>query len=195
MSTRALAAVGGAALAALLAACAAPGPAVPADLKVPPAQSVSLEARATGVQIYECKPSKDAPARYEWSFSAPEAELFDAAGRKIGRHYAGPTWESNDGSKVVGQVKSQHDAPAPDAIPWLLLTAKSTSGDGVLGRAVSIQRVDTVGGKAPAGGCSAAQAGQQARVPYRASYYFYAAGAKPDDRWLDMNRGGGGGGY
>ena len=179
-------------MAALLAGCAAPGPVVPNELKVPSAQSLSLEARATGVQIYECRASKDDPARFAWSFRAPEADLFDAAGRKIGKHYAGPTWESNDGSKVVGEVKAQHDAPDPDAIPWLLLSAKSTSGSGVLARTVSIQRVGTVGGKAPAGGCSQSQAGQEARVAYRASYYFYTMS---EDRWLDMNRGGGGGGY
>ena len=179
-----------AAAVALLAACAAPGPPVPDELRVPFGQTLLLEARATGVQVYECRASKDDAARFEWSFKAPEAELFDATGKKIGRHYAGPTWESNDGSKVVGAVKAQRDAPEADAIPWLLLTAKSTSGGGVLGRTASIQRVGTVGGRAPASGCSRAQAGQEARVAYRASYYFYAP---PDDRF-DMNKGGGGGG-
>jgi hypothetical protein len=192
MRARTIAVVGGAAVVALVAACAAPGPAVPDDLKVPFGQTLLLEARATGVQIYECRASKDDPVRFEWTFKAPEAELFDAAGRKIGRHYAGPTWESNDGSKVVGAVKAQHDAPEPDAIAWLLLTAKSTSGSGVLARTSTIQRVATVGGKAPPSGCGRAEAGQEARVPYRASYYFYTVA---EDRWLDKDKGGGGGGY
>jgi hypothetical protein len=190
VNARAIAAIGGAAVVALLAACAAPGQPVPDDLRVPFGQALLLEARATGVQIYECRASKDDPARFEWAFIAPEAELSDAAGRKIGRHYAGPTWESSDGSKVVGAVKAQHDAPDTDAIPWLLLSAKSNSGGGILGRTASIQRVGTTGGKAPAGGCSRAQAGQEARIAYRATYYFYAL---PEDRF-DMNRGGGGGG-
>jgi len=89
-----------------------------------------LEARAVGVQIYECTQTSEDPARYEWTFKAPDAELFDSAGRKIGKHYAGPTWESNDGSKVVGEVKARYDGPDSNGIPWLLLSAKTTSGAG-----------------------------------------------------------------
>jgi hypothetical protein len=135
-------------------------------------QTLSLEARAVGVQIYDCKPGKDDPSRFEWIFRAPEADLFDAAGNKIGRHYAGPTWESNDGSKVVGEVKARDDGPDAKAIPWLLLGAKSVSGDGVLGRTASVQRIQTAGGIAPADGCSPSQAGKEARVPYGASIIF-----------------------
>ena len=179
MRTRGIAAIGGASLAVLLADCATPEvgtvPMVPDNLRVPATQTLSLEARAAGVQIYDCKAGKDDPARFEWVFKAPEADLFDAAGKKIGKHYAGPTWESNDGSKTVGEVKARDDGPDVNAIPWLLLSAKSTSGVGVLGKTVSVQRVKTVGGKAPVGGCSQAQAGKEARVAYSATYYFYVA--------------------
>jgi hypothetical protein len=178
MKTQSIVAVGAASLVALLAACATSkagtSPVVPDNLRVPANQTLSLEARAAGAQIYDCKPSKDDPARFEWVFRSPEADLFDAEGKKIGRHYAGPTWESSDGSKVVGEVKARDDGPDPKAIPWLLLGAKSTSGGGVLGRTESVQRVQTVGGIAPAGGCGPAQAGQEIRVPYGAMYYFYA---------------------
>src|SRR2546427_10735598 len=101
--------------------------------------------------------------------------MSDAAGRIIGKHYAGPTWVLDDGSKVVGEVKARDDGPDVNAIPWLLLSAKSTSGVGVLGQTASVQRVQTVGGKAPAGGCSQAQAGKEARGPHRAREYFYPA--------------------
>jgi hypothetical protein len=179
MKLRALGAVGAATLAALLAACATSelgtAPVVPDNLRVPTTQTLSLATHASGAQIYDCKPTKDDPARYEWVFRAPEADLFDASGRKIGKHYAGPTWESNDGSKTVGEVKARDDAPDGDAIPWLLLSAKSTSGDGILGKTVSVQRVQTVGGQAPTNGCSPAQAGTVAPVPYSAAYYFYVA--------------------
>ena len=178
MKTRHITAVG-VAFVVLLGGGATPSsgtvPTIPDNLKVPATQTLSLEARAAGVQIYDCKPGKDDPARFEWVFRAPEADLFDAAGKKIGQHYAGPTWESNDGSKVVGEVKARDDGPDVNAIPWLLLSAKSTSGTGVLGQTVSVQRVQTVGGKAPAGGCSQAQSGQEVRVPYSATYYFYGA--------------------
>ena len=180
MRTRGTALIRITALAVVLACCAtaeaATLPMVPDNLRVPATQTLSLETHAIGVQIYDCKPSKDDPARLEWVFRAPEADLFDTAGEKIGKHYAGPTWESNDGSKVVGEVKARDDGPDANAIPWLLLSAKSTSGVGVLGRTVSVQRVRTVGGKAPATGCSQAQAGQEVRVPYSAAYYFYVAG-------------------
>jgi hypothetical protein len=178
MNMRGIAAVGGASLVALLTGCATPTvgtvPIVPDSLKVSATQTLSLEARAVGTQIYDCKPSKDDPARFEWVFRAPEADLFDTAGNRIGRHYAGPTWELNDGSKVAGEVKARDGGPDVNAIPWLLLSAKSNSGAGVLARTVSVQRIQTVGGKAPSGGCTQAQADNVAPVPYSAMYYFYA---------------------
>src|SRR5215471_11591803 len=75
-------------------------PDIPEALRPPADQVLTLEAQATGVQIYECSPSKEQPGHYEWAFKAPEAELLDKSGRKIGKHYAGPTWESTDGSAV-----------------------------------------------------------------------------------------------
>ena len=150
-------------------------PGIPETLKVPETQVLSLETQATGVQIYECKAYKDDPTRYEWAFKAPEAELYDNAGKRIGRHYAGPSGESNDGSKVVGEVRARDNGPDPNSIPWLLLNAKSTSGDGVFSQTRSIQRVHTAGGKAPTEGCSQAQVGNEVRVPYKAKYYFYIA--------------------
>ena len=150
-------------------------PAVPDSLRVPSTDRLALEVRAIGVQIYDCKPSGN-PTQRGWVLRAPEAELFDPSGKKIGRHYAGPTWELNDGSKVVGEVKARDDRPDPDAIPWLLLSVKSGSGSGAFARAVSIQRVQTVGGKAPAGGCVEAEAGREVRVPYSATYCFYVGG-------------------
>ena len=118
------------------------------------------------MQIYECRDRK-------WSFVAPEAELWDSHGRKIGSHYAGPVWELADGSKVVGAVKQRADAPAAGAIPWLLLGAKSVGNEGGFSKVTSIQRVSTVGGTAPAGGCE--QQGAEARVYYSADYYFFTS--------------------
>ncbi|WKB55000.1 DUF3455 domain-containing protein [Eleftheria terrae] len=132
--------------------------------------------RATGVQIYTCAAAKDNPAHYAWAFTAPEAELFDAAGKKIGTHYAGPTWEADDGSKVVGAVAARSDAPDSGAIPWLLLVGQAEPQEGRLARTSHIQRLSTVGGKAPADGCDAARVGQVRRIPYEAAYYFYRQG-------------------
>lgn len=152
-----------------------PVPDVPATLRPPAGQAVYLEALATGVQIYECASKRDDPSKYEWSFRAPEAALADRSGRSLGKHYAGPTWESVDGSTVVGEAKASDPGPSRSAIPWLLLGAKANTGQGTFAQAKSIQRLQTVGGVAPSEPCSAANARQVARVPYTASYYFYRA--------------------
>ena len=150
-------------------------PAVPENLKTSMTEVVTMEAQGEGVQIYECKTGSKDLTRFEWVFKAPEAELFDNAGKMIGKHYAGPTWEANDGSKVVGTVKAQDSGPDSSAIPWLLLTAKSTSGSGVFSRVTSIQRLFTTGGKAPVQGCNQMAKGKEIRMPYKATYYFYVA--------------------
>jgi hypothetical protein len=107
---------------ALIAACAStPGvapSAIPDAIKAPAGESFALEAAATGVQIYECTSGKEAPGLYAWTFKWPRADLFDRAGRKIAIHYAGPTWEADDGSKVVGAVAARDDGPDRSAIPW-----------------------------------------------------------------------------
>jgi hypothetical protein len=40
---------------------------------------------------------------------------------------------------------------------------------------ILIQRLQTVGGKAPSAPCSQDNAKQVVRVPYKAAYYFYVA--------------------
>jgi Protein of unknown function (DUF3455) len=140
---------------------------LPAALK-PAGLSVYLEVPATGVQIYTC--GKNDAGAWTWIFKAPEAALFDAQMKQIGKHYAGPTWEALAGGKVVGVVKAS--APAPGSIPWLLLDIKSREGSGVFTQAQGILRVSTQGGAAPAQGCDEAHAGGEARVPYRATYLF-----------------------
>jgi FtsP/CotA-like multicopper oxidase with cupredoxin domain len=171
-----------AALAAGLVACAsapapapAPAPALPEALQPAAGQTLLKVVAARGVQVYECRAKKDS-AGTEWAFVAPEAELLDASGQVIGKHYAGPHWEANDGSKVKGSVKARADAPQAGAIPWLLLATESDGPAGRWAGVASIQRVNTVGGVAPATPCSAAQVGQQARVPYTADYRLFVAG-------------------
>ena len=150
----------------LLLACAdvsARLPDAPESLRTSTGNRLEMELLADGVQIYECVSN-------EWKFKAPEAKLMDRAGRPMGTHYGGPTWEAPDGSTVVAEVKARAPAPQPGAIPLLLLGAKSTTGKGAFERVSMIQRLDTVGGVAPAQPCTAAQV---ARVPYTATYYFY----------------------
>jgi Protein of unknown function (DUF3455) len=152
-------------------------PEVPAALRPPAEQTVFLEGLATGVQIYECAPKANQPDAYEWAFRAPEATLVDRLGRPVANHYAGPTWQAPDGSSVVGEVKARDPGPNATAIPWLLLSAKSTAGAGVMSQTRSVQRLQTVGGNAPAEACGAGNLKQVARVPYTATYYFYRSGS------------------
>ena len=120
---------------------------------------------ATGVQIYRWSGTS-------WTFVAPQATLSANAGGSstVGTHYAGPTWESVSGSKVVGAV-AQRCTPVASAIPWLSLNAVSSTGPGIFHRVTFIQRVNTVGGLAPSAPGSVA--GEEVRVPYTAEYFFY----------------------
>jgi hypothetical protein len=148
-------------------------PQVPDNLKVPDGQTVLLEGFGKGVQIYGCTAQAGDPTKFEWTFKAPEANLTNEHGEKIAKHYAGPTWEANDGSKVVGEVQQKANAPRPGAVPWLLLKAKVNEGIGMCAKVMYIQRVDTEGGVAPAAGCDQAHVNAEARIDYKANYYFY----------------------
>jgi hypothetical protein len=158
----------------VVAACASSQP-MPArtvagapDISVPDDGSRLLFAgKATGVQIYVCAAKPD--GGFEWKLRAPDAEVVNESNEKL-RHYAGPTWEAADGSKVVGEVKAKAQVDAA-TIPWLLLGAKANAGSGLLTHARWIQRLDTKGGKAPDAGCTSKDTENvESRVPYTAVY-------------------------
>jgi hypothetical protein len=138
----------------------------------PQGSALFLEVGAEGVQIYTCESKASG---FEWSFTAPEANLFDTQGRQIGTHFGGPTWKLDDGSTVVGEVIAKADAPKPDAIEWLLLRAKSHQASGTLSRAAFIRRTNTQGGVRPKTGCDASHVSGQARMRYSATYQFLSA--------------------
>jgi hypothetical protein len=173
-----LALAGAAAIAAALpvaqAAQAKPvPPPVPTKVQVPAGNEVFLKRHAIGVQIYTCGSTATG---YSWGSSVPRADLYDKHGMLRGTHYAGPTWEDHDGSKVTA---ARVDGATVDttAIPWLLLKATpSPSTHGKLGKTTYIQRVATTGGLAPAAAdCNAATVGTVAEAPYTADYYFWKA--------------------
>jgi hypothetical protein len=94
-------------------------------------------------------------------------------GDLVAIHFGGPTWQALDGSSVVGDgAKAKHfTAPDPDGVDWLLLPAKSTTGNGEFSRVTFIQRLFTDGGKPPAAGCQPGQT--EVLVEYSAQYFFY----------------------
>lgn len=152
-------------------------PDVPDSLRAPAGEDVILSAHATGAQIYVCQ--ADTEQKSAWVLKAPEAELTDENGKKIVHHSAGPTWKHVDGSEVTGKVVAKQDAPKPVAIPWLLLSAASHTGEGVLARVTTIQRIHTEGGLPPtASDCSVSANGKESRSAYSADYYFYAPAKK-----------------
>jgi Protein of unknown function (DUF3455) len=145
---------------------------VPQQLQPPANEHLLLQVHAKGDQVYTCK--VDA-AQFAWTLKTPDAQLFDENGKSFGKHFAGPSWEANDGSRVTG--KAVANAPSPDAnsIPWLLVNIIAHEGSGVLARATTIQRLNTKGGKAPASGCDTSHVGQEVRAPYTADYLFFAS--------------------
>lgn len=150
-----------------------PHTSIPSEIAVGSGERLEMIASARGVQIYRCDPKKDAAGQFEWVFQAPEANLVDDRGTKAGRHYAGPTWEALDGSKVVGTVQARKDAPDRRSIPWLRLAARSTGGPGVLSNVRTVLRVSTSGGVPSVSSCRSDEQGRINRVDYRADYYFY----------------------
>ncbi len=136
---------------------------VPQQLRPPASEELLLQVHAKGDQIYTCK--EDA-AQFSWTLKAPDAQLFDKDGKPFGKHFAGPSWQANDGSRVTGKAVANTPSPDADSIPWLLVN--------IVSRIATIQRINTKGGKAPATGCDASHAGQELRVPYSADYLFYA---------------------
>jgi hypothetical protein len=164
-----------AALALLLLTAAAPLGAAPgndnrapvlegdcAKLQVEEGNKVAFQASAIGVQIYRWNGTK-------WDFVAPDAILYHGDG-VVATHFAGPTWESDSGSTVVGAVLKSC-TPDPTAIPWLLLGAAETEGPGIFDGVTFIQRINTVGGLAPAE--PGEFVGEEVEVPYTADYVFY----------------------
>jgi len=135
---------------------------------------VHFHGAAIGFQVYTWN-------GVSWGSAVPDAVLFDDDGNVVathfgvfdGTHFVGPAWKSNSGSEVLGALPPIAVIVDTNAIPWLRLAAvkELTHGPGILANTTFIQRVNTVGGKAPM--APGGFVGQVARVPYTADYYFY----------------------
>jgi Protein of unknown function (DUF3455) len=136
------------------------------DTIAAPGETVVATIHAEGAQVYECK--ADPGGRLVWQFREPIATLL-VAGKTVGRHYAGPSWEHGDGSAVVGKVVARAPAATPKDIPWLKLETTERRGNGMLSGVTTVQRINTQGGAAE-GACE--RAGAYMSVPYAAEYVF-----------------------
>jgi hypothetical protein len=135
----------------------------------PPGVHSVLEAKGVGFQIYTCTDTATGP---KWVLTAPDAKLLDASGKTIGRHFDGPTWKLEDGSQVQGEKKGSKNSTEAGAVPWLLLSAKAGTGTGKFADIAFIRRTETHGGMAAQSAC---KAGDTSKVPYTATYTFFAA--------------------
>lgn len=161
---------------------------VPAGIEAPLGYRPYLAGHAVGTQNYICVSTTTAPA---WLFIGPQATVFDASGQQILTHFQSgnpfalgaiqATWQHSRDSSVVWAKKlngsTDPNYVAPDAVEWLLLevtgaTEGPTEGERLVA-ADFIQRLNTVGGKAPTTACNAALLNQRQLVPYEADYVFY----------------------
>ena len=147
-------------------------PTMPQAVAPPAGAQLFLRVYAEGTQKYTCQ--MGTTGTVAWTFTAPEAKLYDDRCVLVGSHFAGPTWKiEKDGSAVVGKKTGEAPSPTSGSIPWLLLTTNTTSGTGTLTPVSYVNRIDTVGGVAPTEGCDAAGIGKKIDVPYSATYLFY----------------------
>ena len=146
--------------------------ALPEPVRVPAGQKLMMSTTGVGEITYECREKKDMAGAHEWAFVAPVATLYSGDKKAVGKYYAGPTWEANDGSKVTG--KQLAVAPAtPGSIPLQLVKTDPAMGAGAMTGVSYIQRLNTKGGVAPAMACDATSKGKRQQVAYEADYVFY----------------------
>jgi hypothetical protein len=147
--------------------------AAPEPVRPPAGHRVAMDTWGVGEITYECRERKDAMGQFEWAFVAPAATLYDMQKKPVGKYYGGPTWESNDGSKVTGKQVAVAPSPNAKAIPLQLVKAEPAMGGGAMTGVTYIQRLDTRAGVAPAAACDASAKGRQEKVGYEARYVFY----------------------
>ena len=135
-----------------------------------PGETVVLSVHAEGAQVYECKAGTD--GKLGWLFREPIATLM-ADGKTVGRHYAGPNWESVDGSAVTGKAIGNAPGATANDIAWLKLEVIAHRGSGILSGVTTVQRINTEGGQLT-GACD--KLGATKSAPYSADYVFLKKG-------------------
>ncbi len=144
------------------------------DATLPPATAhVRLIADGLGTQAYQCTLTG---STFAWVYKEPLSDLFDPKTHQpVGTHTAGPTWTWNDSSAITGTVLKTVPSSDANALPWLLLETHSTGTPGALADITYVRRSDTQAGTSPTSACDAEHNGNTAKVPYKATYTFYAS--------------------
>ena len=163
-------------------------PTVPFDVKVDADAELFLIGHALGTQNYVCLPSAGG---FAFKLFTPEATLFNDDAQQIITHFFSvnpnpddggavrATWESSHDSSTVWGAVTGHVTVRQDSIDWLRVAivgdVPGPTGGAKLTRTRFIQRINTVGGLAPADQCtSVSDVGRTAFVPYTADYLFYS---------------------
>jgi hypothetical protein len=171
-------------------------PPVPANIQVPAGNEAFLLGRGVGTQNYECQPAASV-GQVAWTLFTPEATLFTDQREQLTTHFNSPnpfefsttpfsnglvraTWQDSRDTSTVWARATAAATVSPDAIAWVLLQAAGVqagpTGGGTLAVTTFVQRLNTVGGLAPATGCdNPTDVGHKAFVPYTADYFFYRA--------------------
>ncbi len=167
----------GIAASAFLGACSAPmrAPDAPMAVSVPTGNKLVMTSVGIGDLTYECRAKAGMTGAFEWAFVGPVATLYDSRKSAIGKYYGGPTWESNDGSKVTGRQLAVAPSPNSGAIPLQLVQANPATGSGAMTGITYIQRLNTVGGLPSNDACGNANIGARQTVKYQADYIFFRA--------------------
>lgn len=147
----------------LVSAPAVTSPVLPFDAS---SRQVLATFHAEGVQIYECKAGPAGKAT--WTFREPLATLIEN-GKTVGRHFAGPSWELDEGSLVRGHLAQSLPGATLSDVPILNLDVVRHDRAGRLDGATKVYRIHTRSG-ALAGACDAI--GTFRAVPYSADYVF-----------------------
>jgi uncharacterized protein DUF3455 len=161
-------------------------PPVPDTIQVPAGNQAFLIGRGDGTQNYVCSPAKSI-GQVAWTLFTPQATLFNDDGGQLTSHFFSPnpvdgivraTWRDSQDTSTVWAKANAQVVVNPDAIAWVLLEVVGRevgpTGGATLFGTTFIQRVNTVGGLAPAAGCDTPQdLGKKAFQPYTADYVFY----------------------
>ena len=169
-------------------------PPVPDNIQVPAGNEAFLLGRGVGTQNYVCQPASSL-GRVAWTLFTPQATLFNDQGAQLTTHFFSPnpfeftpgplanglvraTWQDSVDTSIVWAKAIGAATVNPDAIAWVLLEMAGVQAGPTGGRTLAVttfvQRLNTVGGLAPATGCDIpTDVGNKAFVPYTADYFFY----------------------
>ena len=171
-------------------------PPVPENIQVPAGNEAFLLGRGVGTQNYVCQPAGSL-GRVAWTLFTPQATLLSDQGEQLTSHFFSPnpfefspipfangvvraTWVDSRDTSTVWARAIGSSTVSSDAIPWVLLQAAGVQVGPTGGRTLAVttfvQRLNTLGGLAPATGCDVpTDVGHKAFVPYTADYFFYRA--------------------